>query len=157
MNIFLVAEKFQRRLLFFSKSVLHPTTTVQTGTFISWYVCHWLWYFPGKAFLICDQNFFDLFMLSLSTLLWWFDLAFLIFLLHLFLKVLFDFQSLLDLDFLAFLNVWSPLFINYLVSISSHGHSLPFTRFSIWGACVSKTSSKDDVEYCTTKSTSVSS
>ena len=113
--------------------------------------------FPGKTLLICDQNFFGLLMLSLSTFLWWFDFAFLIFLLHLFLKVLHDFQSSLDLDLLAFLNVWSRLFINFLVSISSHGHGLPFTRFSIWGACVSKTSCKEDVKYCTAKSTSVAS
>ena len=98
---------------------------------------------PGKTFLICDQIFFGLLMLSLSTSLWWFDFAFLIFLLHLFLKVLYDFQLSLDLDFLAFLNVWLHLFINFLVSISSHGHGLPFTHFSIWDACVSKTSCKD--------------
>ena len=98
--------------------------------------------FPGKTFLICDQNFFGWLMLSLSTFLWWFDFAFFIFLLHLFLKILYDFQSSLDLDFLAFLNVWWRLFINFLVSISSHGHGLPFTRFSIWGACVPKTSCK---------------
>ena len=40
--------------------------------------------FPGKTFLICDQNFFGLLMLSLSPFLCWFDFAFLIFLLHLF-------------------------------------------------------------------------
>ena len=32
--------------------------------------------FPGKTFLICDQNFFGLLMLSLSAFLW-FDFAFL--------------------------------------------------------------------------------
>ena len=99
--------------------------------------------FPGKTFLICDPIFFGLLMLPLRTSLWWFDFAFLIFLLHLFLKVLYDFQLSIDLDFLTFLNVWLRLFINFLVSISSHGHGLPFTHFSIWGACVSKTSCKD--------------
>ena len=44
----------------------------------------------------------------------------LIFLLYLFLKVLYDFQSSLDLDFLPFLNVWLHLLMNFLVSIFSH-------------------------------------
>ena len=116
--------------------------------------CH----FPGKRLLICDQNFFGLLMLLLTTFLWWFDFAFLIFLLHLFPMVLWDFQSSLDLDFLAVLNVWSHLFINFLVSISSYRLGLTLTHFSIWGVLsVSKTSCEEYVKYCTAKSTSVAS
>ena len=47
--------------------------------------------FPRKTFLICYQNFFGVLLLSMSTFLWWFDFAFLVFLLHLFSKVLHDF------------------------------------------------------------------
>ena len=97
--------------------------------------------FQEKRFKFFDQNFFGLLILSFSAFLWWFDFAFLIFLLHLFLKV--------SLDFLAFLNVTSLLFINFLVSISSHGHGLLFRHFSVWGACVSKASCKEDVKYFT--------
>ena len=47
--------------------------------------------FPGKTFLICDQNLFGVLLLSMSTFLWWFDFAFLVFLLHLSSKVRHDF------------------------------------------------------------------
>ena len=128
------------------------TKYVRTRTYISWYVCHWLWFSRKNVF-----NLLPKFIWSIGVIIVHFFVivcdAFLIFLLHLFLKVLYDFQSSLDLDFLAFLNVWSRLFINFLVSISSHGQGLRFTRFSIWGACVWKTNCKEDVKYCTAKST----
>ena len=95
------------------------------------------------------------FILLLGISLWWFDFAFLILLLSLFLNVLHDFQSL-DLLILAFFNVLLHLFITFLVSVSSQGHGLPFIRFSICGASLLKVICNDDVKY-TGDSTSVAS
>ena len=103
--------------------------------------------FSDKTFFSCEENLFGLYICFTEQFLWWFDFAFLIFLLHLFLKVLCDFQLSPDLGFLDFLNVWWRLFIKFLLSISSHGHGISFPRFSIWGECVLKTSRKEDVKY----------
>ena len=115
------------------------TKYVRTRTYISWYVCHWLWFSRKNIcyhYLVYWCYHCALFCDSLWCFLNLFIKNFIIFLLHLFLKVLYDFQSSLDLDFLAFLNVWSCLFINFLISISSHGQGLRFTRFSIWSMCL---------------------
>ena len=72
----------------------------------------WIWFdfwrwFPGNIVFMSDQNFFGLLAFSFKIFLWWVDFAFLMWLIHWFLRSLYLWRS--------FVIFWSPWFSKGLV------------------------------------------